>query len=187
MITPWRPRGTGRLAGLGGVAYRAGMVRTTIGARVVGAVMVAAAGCADAPEYVEFAELCGEAGPVRLLELAPGYRLNAAPFKVGERVVYLVGRGASPQGPVVHRVLPIVLGDGCLVSSGAPRPTANTTRSPIMNGLPFRRSPDSSSSSRTGPAWPQTSAYSTYSGAPSQPSTANATSAPRVFRLTAAE
>ena len=65
-------RGPARLAGPGGVAYRAVMVRITIGAWVVGACDAGAAGCGDAPEYVEFAELCGEAGPVRGVEFGPG-------------------------------------------------------------------------------------------------------------------
>lgn len=57
--------------------------------------MAAVAGCGDEPSFVEYAEVCGEAGPVRVLELSPGERLNPAPWKFGERVVYTIGRATN--------------------------------------------------------------------------------------------
>ena len=48
---------------------------------------MAAAGCGDAPEYVEFAEVCGVAEPVRVLEFGPGDCLDAEPWRFGDRVV----------------------------------------------------------------------------------------------------
>ncbi len=56
---------------------------------------LAALGCGSEPTYVEFAEVCGEAGPVRVLELARGERLSRRPMQVGERVVFSVGRGEA--------------------------------------------------------------------------------------------
>ncbi len=56
---------------------------------------LAALGCGSEPTYVEYAEVCGEAGPVRVLELARGERLSRRPMQVGERVVFSVGRGAA--------------------------------------------------------------------------------------------
>lgn len=69
------------------------MRRKTLGALVAFAVL----GCEGAPEYVEYAEVCGQAGPVRLLELESGERLNGKPFMIGERVVFAVGRGAPDE------------------------------------------------------------------------------------------
>lgn len=96
---PPRTPGKPRLAGPERVVYRSMMVRTTIGPWVAGAALLAAvvAGCGDEPTYVEFAEVCGEAGPVRVLELSPGERLAAPPWKFGERVVYTIERRADDE------------------------------------------------------------------------------------------
>lgn len=51
--------------------------------------------CGAEPAQAELAEICGEFGPVRVLELAPGERLARRPLKVGERVVYAVARGSA--------------------------------------------------------------------------------------------
>jgi hypothetical protein len=67
------------------------VVRSTIGMMVALAVL----GCGAEPTFVEFAELCGEAGPVRVLELAPGQRLSRRPQWVAERVVFAVGTAAA--------------------------------------------------------------------------------------------
>ena len=48
--------------------------------------------CSDVPpEPAEFAELCGAAAPVRLLELPPGVALRAS-LQIGERIYLSVGR-----------------------------------------------------------------------------------------------
>jgi len=60
-------------------------------------VAFAALGCGAEPSDVEYAEVCGALGPFRVLELEPGERLNGKPFKVGERVVFVVGRGAAAE------------------------------------------------------------------------------------------
>ncbi|MBA3548242.1 MAG: hypothetical protein H0T76_17305 [Nannocystis sp.] len=59
---------------------------------IAGVFAVVALGCGGEPSYVEFAEVCGEAGPVRVLELSPGERLDRRPWKFGERVVYEIRR-----------------------------------------------------------------------------------------------
>lgn len=82
------------LAGSGGAAYPAEMVRRAI----AGIFVLAAFGCADAPTYVEFAEVCGEAGPVRVLELAPGEHMGARPWKFGERVVHAIEDSGESAG-----------------------------------------------------------------------------------------
>ncbi len=82
-----------RLAGFLGVAYGGAVLRGTI----VGMLGLAGLGCGSEPTYAEFAEVCGEAGPVRVLELAPGERLVARPLKLGDRVVYTIGRGTPDE------------------------------------------------------------------------------------------
>jgi hypothetical protein len=67
--------------------------RKTIGALVGFAVL----GCGGEPSYVEYAEVCGQVGPFQVLELESGERLNGKPFKVGERVVFAVGRGTASE------------------------------------------------------------------------------------------
>lgn len=74
--------------------YSAVVRRKTIGATLALAVL----GCGSEPSYVTYAEVCGETGPVRVLALETGERLNGRPFRVGERVVYTVGR-AAPDEP----------------------------------------------------------------------------------------
>ncbi len=60
--------------------------------RVLGC-MVALAGCGgDAVERVEQGEVCGAAGPFRVLELDPDQRMFGAPLRVGDRVIYDIGR-----------------------------------------------------------------------------------------------
>ncbi len=78
----------GRLAGFAWVAYGAVVLREA----TAGVVGLAALGCGDEPSYVEYAEVCGEAGPVRVLELSPNERLDRLPWKFGERVVYEIRR-----------------------------------------------------------------------------------------------
>ena len=57
--------------------------------RLLAACLLGALACADdgGPEPLAFAELCGQHGPVRLLELPPGHQLqsNGIPFRVGDR------------------------------------------------------------------------------------------------------
>jgi len=67
--------------------------RKTIGALVA----FAGLSCGAEPSYVEYAEVCGQVGPFQVLPLASGERLNGKPFKVGERVVFPVGRGAPDE------------------------------------------------------------------------------------------
>ncbi|MBA3548241.1 MAG: hypothetical protein H0T76_17300 [Nannocystis sp.] len=67
------------------------MLRGTI----AGVFGLAAFGCGAEPSYVEFAEICGEAGPVRVRVLGPGERLNAPPWQFGDRMVYAVGRATA--------------------------------------------------------------------------------------------
>ncbi len=74
------------------IGYGGAVLRGTI----AGMFGLAAFGCGAEPTYVEFAEVCGEAGPVRVLELAPGERLNAPPSEFGDRRVFAVGR-AMPE------------------------------------------------------------------------------------------
>ncbi|MBK9757535.1 MAG: hypothetical protein IPO88_29335 [Nannocystis sp.] len=52
------------------------------------------------PESVAFAELCGQAGPVRLLELAPGRQLHSfsVPFRVDDRHYFQTSRGVIDPG-----------------------------------------------------------------------------------------
>ena len=52
------------------------------------------------PEAVAFAELCGHAGPVRLLELAPGRQLHSysIPFRVDDRHYFQTSRGVVDPG-----------------------------------------------------------------------------------------
>ena len=70
------------------MAYGEAVLRGTI----VGVFALVALGCGDEPTYVEYAEVCGEAGPVRVLELSPGEHLIQQPWKFGERVVYQTWR-----------------------------------------------------------------------------------------------
>lgn len=74
------------------------MVQRTIGAALA-ALMFAGFACGgDALAEVEFAEICGEVGPVRVLELAPGESMGRLPFKLGERVVHSVAAPPTSTG-----------------------------------------------------------------------------------------
>ena len=75
------------------IGYGAVVLRGTI----AGMFGLVAFGCGAEPSYVEFGEVCGEAGPVRVLELAPGERMVTRPLKLGDRVVYAVGRDKANQ------------------------------------------------------------------------------------------
>lgn len=81
------------LASARSAVYSAVVRRKTIGATLA----LATLGCGSEPAYVAYAEICGEVGPVRVLALESGERLNGRPFRVGERVVYTVGRAASDE------------------------------------------------------------------------------------------
>lgn len=63
------------------------------------------AGCGEAEvlEVAEFAELCGVEGPVRVLELAEEQVAHFPPRRVGERLVFEIGRvaGAPGEAPVL--------------------------------------------------------------------------------------
>lgn len=84
------------LARASGAAYSAAVRRKTIAATLALAVP-GLLGCGAEPEYVAYAEVCGQAGPVRVLALESGERLNGRPIKVGERVVFTVGRAAPDE------------------------------------------------------------------------------------------
>ncbi len=73
------------------IGYGRAVLRGTI-VGMLGLAGLAGLGCGAAPTYAEFGEVCGEAGPVRVLELSPGERLWPQPWMFGERVVYEIRR-----------------------------------------------------------------------------------------------
>lgn len=94
---PWISARVGAgLARASSAVYSAAVSRKTIGATLALAVP-GLFGCGAEPGYVAYAEVCGEAGPVRVLALESGERLNGRPIKVGERVVFTVGRAAPDE------------------------------------------------------------------------------------------
>jgi hypothetical protein len=94
---PWISARVGAgLARASSAVYSAVVRRKTIGATFALAVP-GLFGCGAEPGYVAYAEVCGEAGPVRVLALESGERLNGRPIKVGERVVFTVGRAAPDE------------------------------------------------------------------------------------------
>jgi len=66
------------------------MVRRTIGAALAGPLLVGLACGGEATAEAEFAEICGEVGPVRVLELGPDESMDRPPFMFGARVVHSI-------------------------------------------------------------------------------------------------
>ncbi len=77
------------LAPVQGGAYARSVMRRRAALALV---MFGPVSCAESHEPAALAELCGEAGPVRMLELAPDQAMSGRAFTVGDRVYFGVGR-----------------------------------------------------------------------------------------------